>query len=166
MLIRAFTRTTAAEVRPGYLIEQPKAMRVEEVHQTLDGLRIWGRRPHHDDSPRVSITTTPESVIELPMADQDTVVDLLRSLLAARNAADRDDDVKEPLDWSYDATERTFVVTAPELLSPLLLSFVNSRVEAPPAEKPKPARRKAAKAVTVIDPGKAVTVTEPDGTPD
>lgn len=124
MLIRIFTRTSAKAVQPGFIIEQPKAMRVEEVHNTLTGLRIWGRRPNFgDDSPRVSIEATPDTAIELPVADRDSVLDLLRSAFDALRAKDKDDEVEQPFEWEWLPDEQTFVLMSVAHHEPLHMAF-------------------------------------------
>jgi hypothetical protein len=143
--LRIFTRRPAREVDPGDALERPRAMRVDEVHKTLDGLRLIGWPTSGADHRRVSVDLKPDDPIEAPVQDQDTIIDVLREAFTALRDRDKDDDIDADVvfDFTWLPDERGFNVKTPT--GWVLMTLVVEPPAAPP-EKPKAKTAKASKA--------------------
>jgi hypothetical protein len=142
--LRIFTRRPAREVDPGDALERPRAMRVDEVHKTLEGLRLIGWPTSGADHRRVSVDLKPDDPIEAPVQDQDTIIDVLRDAFGALRQRHVDDDFKieDQFEFAWMPDERAFNLKTPT--GWVLMAVVVEPPAAPP-EKPKAKAAKAAK---------------------
>lgn len=90
--LRVFTPGAASGVQPGHRIDWPKPMDVEEVHQTLSGMKLIGQPLEQSDSKRrTSIEMKGNDPVERPVPDEDWMVGLLREAFKALETQYDDD---------------------------------------------------------------------------
>lgn len=145
MLLRVFTRTTAERVQPRDVIEKPKALRVEEVVNGLDGIRLVGFTPKSTKA-RSTVEVKRGDPVELPVSDPDSVSALLvQAFQALRTARQEDED--DSFDYSWNHTTGEFVVTrGSESIIIAVDPQAHEAKTAVPATEPAPVKAAAKKA--------------------
>lgn len=160
MKLRLFTRKPASQVQPGDVIETPRAMTVEEVVNSIDGIKLVGRRS--SGSRRVSVAVTRDSIVELPVESNDTAYAIFAAAFTAMTKQSEEDEIPESspdhIEWMSTPGDdlltfkwqgewiRIGTVTEPEPGSEPeseLEPEASSNGAGEPADAPKPRRRRS-----------------------
>lgn len=156
MFIRLFTQRAASAIQPGDAIDTPRPMLIDEVHNTLEGMKLIGRRLGHSEGRRYSAMVQQADVVECPILDADDVMRTLADAFTALTRQQADDEVPadspERFEWQMTQEGDLAILSRGAWLRLRLVDEITRKpepesngsetVEAEPAATKRKARRK------------------------
>ena len=110
MKLDIYKRGLAKNLQPGDVIEYPKALTVQSVTNSFDGIKVTGFPPGEGRKLRANVDLKPEDEVRYAVEDTTAVVDLLATSLRALVKQNENDGDDETLSWQL-LGDGVFLVT-------------------------------------------------------